>query len=241
MSQRPIKIKSHRRIRNRGGVGAPAQPKKRDRSAPQRHGDERQRVSKLMAQRGLCSRREAERLIDMGQVEVDGKLITQQGVKVPINAQITLRSGGKQFIEDQATILFYKPRGILSMQYEDEVGTPAWECLRPENGDAPDSVRRLVAEQPRSFHVAGRLDKESQGLMVMTQNGRLVRRLTQGSAIDKEYHVTVHRSLETKDLQRLRQPIQFDNETILPIRTDQIAQKRLKIVYCVKAANIRYA
>ena len=72
-------------MRNRT-AGGPSP--KTARPTQRRHGADVQRVSKIMAQRGMCSRREAERLIDMGQVEVDGKLITQQGVKVSLNARL---------------------------------------------------------------------------------------------------------------------------------------------------------
>ena len=227
MSQRPINIKGHRRIRLRNGDLA---PQRKPAKGLHKHGAELQRVSKIMAHRGLCSRREAERLIDMGQVEVDGEIIRQQGVKAKLDADIRLLEDGQQFMAQKATILFNKPRGVLSMQIDDEVGTAAWECLNPELGEGPMEMRTLIGDYPRSFNVAGRLDRESHGLLVMTQNGRLVRHITQSSLVEKEYHVAVHRPITTDDLQRLKQPIQFDGETVLPVRTEQIAGKRLKFI-----------
>ena len=225
--QQALNIKSHRRLRGRKGTTPYGRTKP---ELPSRHGDDKQRVSKIMSQRGICSRREAERLIDDGQVEVDGQIITEQGVKVAWEASITVLDSGKKWLSEQYTIIFNKPRGVLSMVYEDEVGTVAWECLKSELGQGPPELLRAIDEHPRSFHVAGRLDRESRGLMVLTQNGRLVRALTQSSNVEKEYVVSVSRAITTADMEKLHQPIKFDGIAALPMKIEKIGTKKLNFI-----------
>lgn len=222
--KRGLRIKGHRRLRNRGGGKPPPA------ASLSRHGSGKQRISKIMAHRGICSRREAERLIDAGQVLLEGEVVRQQGVKAASDARIELLDGGQRWLREQYTILFNKPRGVLCRQYEDEAGTEAWSLLRPDNGQGPQELMQLIADRPHTLHVAGRLDKDSQGLLVMTQNGRLVRTLTQGARVDKEYEVHCQRAITTDDLDKLAQPIYFDGQEIKPMRISRSGPRSLRFV-----------
>ncbi len=221
-----LNVRGHKRLRKRGGNN----PNPYKKAPLARNSDGEQRVSKIMAHRGLCSRREAERLIDEGQVELNGTIIRQQGVKASWDAKIVILDRGQNWLHQKHTIVFNKPRGVLSAQYDDEEGTESWQLLRAENGDAAPEILKTVLDKPWSFHVAGRLDKDSRGLLIMTQNGRLVKALTQGAKVEKEYQVVVSRNVTAQDMEKLHQPIFFDNQPCLPMRIDKTGSKTLRFI-----------
>src|SRR5215470_12871256 len=90
-----------------------------------------ERVAKLMASRGLCSRREAERLIAAGHVLVDGIVVREQGVKAAVDADIRITEGGTETLAAQLTVILNKPVGIVSTQPRPHE-TPAWTLLRAD-------------------------------------------------------------------------------------------------------------
>lgn len=126
-----------------------------------------ERVAKLMARRGLCSRREAERLIAAGQVTVDGQQVWEQGVKAPADAEIAILGGGLSLLEGKLTVLLHKPPGVVSaLPRAGQVA--AWQLLRPDNVAAEIDaalLRRILAAAP-ALAVAGRLDRARRGLFV---------------------------------------------------------------------------
>src|SRR5262245_63513407 len=87
-----------------------------------------QRVAKLMANRGLCSRREAERLIERGLVTVDGVVMREQGCKAHPDADIRVAPDGTQELAAQRTIMLHKPAGVVSTQPQPGQ-TPAWKLV----------------------------------------------------------------------------------------------------------------
>src|SRR5258708_4576856 len=135
------------------------------------------RLSKRMSELGLCSRREADEWIENGWVKVDGKVADTLGVRVPRAARIEVDAAASQHQSEQVTILLNKPVGYVSGQPEDG-HQPAMVLLKPENrwGEDP-SATRFRPGHLRGLAPAGRLDIDSTGLIVFTQDARVPQRL----------------------------------------------------------------
>jgi 23S rRNA pseudouridine2604 synthase len=192
--------------------------------------DGQERVAKLIAQKGWCSRREAERLIGAGQVLVNGKVVQDQGLRVDVDADITLKDRGRRHLDQLVTVILNKPTEIVSTQPEgDQV--PAWTLLTPGNCMTPDdpSVEEVYG-QPWTLAVCGRLDQNSRGLLVMRQDGKLARLITGGHAWKKYYNVTVNKILKPDHLRQLQVLRQIDQEPILPMEVTRTGTYNLRFV-----------
>ncbi|QCQ91247.1 pseudouridine synthase [Rhodococcus sp. SGAir0479] len=140
------------------------------------------RLQKVLAQAGVASRRAAEELIDQGRVEVDGRIVREQGLRVdPENAIVRVDGIRVVVKKDLVHIALNKPRGWQSTM-SDDLGRP---CIG-------DIVSERVAAGQRLFHV-GRLDADTEGLILLTNDGDLAHRLMHPSyEVPKTYLATVN-------------------------------------------------
>jgi 23S rRNA pseudouridine2604 synthase len=177
------------------------------------------RVSKLMSERGLCSRREADSYIERGWVFVDGERVTELGTRAYPHQAITLSKEAQSRQEGQVTILLNKPIGYVSAQAE-EGYKPAVTLVTAENRFAGDrSPLKFTPAHLRGLAPAGRLDIDSTGLLVLTQDGRIAKLLIgENSAIEKEYLVRVEGKLSAGDLERLRHGLSLDGAALKPAK-----------------------
>jgi 23S rRNA pseudouridine2604 synthase len=166
---------------------------------------EEERISKLMARRGLCSRREAERYIDEGRVRVNGVLVTQQGTKAPMDVKIDLDVQNLQ----RLTIALNKPLGIVSNLPQDGY-REARDLIVPENRyDSGPPV------DPQSLHVVGRLDINSKGLLLLSSDGRIAKTIIgPDSEVEKEYIVRFHNPVPDQAILKLRFGLKLDGEPL---------------------------
>ena len=150
------------------------------------------RLSKRMSELGLCSRREADEWIENGWVRVDGERIDTLGARVRPEQQIEISSDARASQARQVTILLNKPVGFVSGQAEDGYA-PAVTLIKPENRwDKDRSPLHFVPSHLRTLAPAGRLDIDSTGLLVLTQDGRIAKLLIgENSGVEKEYLVRV--------------------------------------------------
>lgn len=148
-----------------------------------------------MSELGLCSRRLADDWIAKGWVKVDGQVVKELGSKVSLRQKITVDQKAKRFQSRQVTILLNKPLGFVSGQAEDG-HEPAKVLITAENRWKMDSVhRRFDLSQLKSLVPAGRLDINSTGLLVLTQDGRIAKTLIgDKEKIEKEYLVRVRQT-----------------------------------------------
>lgn len=188
------------------------------------------RLSKLMAQRGICSRREADDYISRGLVLVDGVRMNVLGTKVLPSQKISLAPAARKQQQGLVTILLNKPIGYVSGQPEPGY-QPAAALILAENR-APDFPGpTFQREHLRGLAPAGRLDIDSKGLLVFTQDGRLARRLTtSGSGLKKEYLVRVSGMLDAAGLELLRHGLSLDDTPLLPAEVEWINQDQLKFI-----------
>ena len=149
------------------------------------------RLNKRMAELGLCSRREADAWIERGWVRVNGAPAVM-GQPVAVDARIEIDRQAEQQQRLQVTILINKPVGYVSGQAEDG-HEPAVALVQPGNRWSECNSRmRWGFDQLRGLAPAGRLDIDSIGLLVLTQDGRVARQLIgEDSGIEKEYLVRV--------------------------------------------------
>ena len=181
------------------------------------------RLSKRMSELGLCSRREADEWIAKGWVRVDGQVVSELGTKVYPSQKVTVERQAAAEQARRVTILVNKPVGYVSGQAEDGY-QPAVVLIKPENRWAEDrSPERFDRNQLRSLVPAGRLDIDSVGLLVLTQDGRVAKQLIgEHTNVDKEYLVRVEYSragrLPDSDLQRLNHGLWMDGKPLLPAK-----------------------
>jgi 23S rRNA pseudouridine2604 synthase len=149
------------------------------------------RLNKRMAELGLASRREADDWISKGWVKVDGR-VAEMGMQVAPDVKIEIDKLAKGQQANLVTVLINKPLGLVSGQAEDG-HEPAITLVQPQNRWAEDNARFFFhASQLRSLVPAGRLDIDSTGLLVLTQDGRVARQLIgEDSVMEKEYLVRV--------------------------------------------------
>lgn len=168
----------------------------------------RERLEKVIAHRGLASRREAKDLIMRGLVNVNGKVVTVPGFGVTETDAINV------MLEDKESYLVYKPRGI-------------------ETNKTTKTARDLhdVYKQLKHLSPIGRLDTESEGLIVISNDGTLTKALTkENSTIGKTYLVTVRESVSTAALLRMKNGIVLDRIKTKPAETTRKSRTSFTIV-----------
>ena len=201
------------------------------------------RLNKRMADLGLCSRREADDWIARGWVRVNGAPAVI-GQPVASNARIEVAREAEQQQRQQVTILINKPVGYVSGQAEDG-HEPAVVLVQPENRWRECNSRmRWGHEQLRGLAPAGRLDIDSIGLLVLTQDGRVARQLIgEDSEIEKEYLVRVtynsERGTENVNVQAAFPPeklavlchgLSLDGQALLPAEVSWQNSEQLRFV-----------
>lgn len=159
------------------------------------------RLQKVLAQAGVASRRGAEELIAAGRVEVDGEIVTEQGLRIDPDTAI-IRVDGARVIMDETRqyLAFNKPKGWQSTMSDDQ-GRP---CV----GDVV--AERVMAGQ-RLFHV-GRLDADTEGLLLLTNDGELAHRLMHPSfEVPKTYLATLKGEVPRGIGRRMREGVELDD------------------------------
>lgn len=153
------------------------------------------RINKYIAHSGLCSRRKADRLVEAGRVSVNGKVIDQPGFKVQKGDEVKV-DGRSLDIKEKFYIKLYKPVGFITSNFD------------PYN---EKDLNDLIDIGER-FFAAGRLDKDSEGLLIITNDGEFTNKLTHPSQeISKEYIVIADKALNEKQKQEFEKGIDIGN------------------------------
>ncbi|HDR8867225.1 TPA: pseudouridine synthase, partial [Burkholderia territorii] len=227
--------------RSTGAALKTAQPVKR-RAADVDHGDETglMRLSKRMSELGLCSRREADEWIEKGWVLVDGERIDTLGTKVRPDQKIEIDERASAAQAAQVTILLHKPVGYVSGQAEDGYEPASVLITRANQWSGDRSQVRFSPQHLHALAPAGRLDIDSTGLLVLTQNGRIAKQLIgEQSDIDKEYLVRVRygerlididQHFPAESLAKLRHGLELDGVPLKPAMVSWQNGEQLRFV-----------
>lgn len=176
-------------------------------------GDEPIRINKWLAQEGVCSRREADALIEKGLIKLDETPVTVAGERVANGQTVSLSDGASRRLDNQLSVILNKPVGYVS-------GTP-------EPGETP-AIRLITAATlsgnahavpQRSNRMAplGRLDKDSRGLLILSEDGVLAKAIIGPlSEMDKEYLVRVKGDITDAKMALLRHGLELDGRQLKP-------------------------
>ena len=168
------------------------------------------RLQKVLAQAGVASRRAAEDLIFRGRVEVNGTVVKEQGRRVdPVHDVIRVDGARIPPQAEHLYVVLNKPRGVVSTM-EDPHGRPALQ----------EFVKACTAE--RLFHV-GRLDAETEGLLILTNDGEFSQRMMHPSfEVPKVYLAEITGVITEASLKNLRKGITLDDGPVMPDKVDLI-------------------
>ncbi len=161
---------------------------------------DRIRLNRYIANSGICSRREADKLISGGHITVNGKKVTSLGTQVSLYDEVRYR-GKKLTAEKKVYILMNKPKGYVTTV---------------EDPHAEKTVIDLIGKScPERVYPVGRLDKDTTGVLLLTNDGDLTTRLTHPRYNkNKIYHVSLDRNIAAADLKKLTSGIDLEGETV---------------------------
>jgi 23S rRNA pseudouridine2604 synthase len=188
---------------------------------------EPQRVNRWLAQNGVCSRREAEALIEQGLVSVDGQPVTEPGHKIQAGQTLTLADAAQSRLGAQLSVMVHKPVGVVSSQPEGRQ-VPAVRLLTRDAlwGDSsviPDADTRLAP--------VGRLDMDSRGLLILSEDGVLAKAVIgPASDLEKEYLVRVSGPITERKLSLLRHGLQLDGRQLRPAKVKLVGEQLLRFI-----------
>jgi 23S rRNA pseudouridine2604 synthase len=189
-------------------------------------GEEPQRVNKWLAQSGVCSRREAEALIEAGAVFIDGERVTDVGRKISAGQTLVLNDRAELGLGAQVSVVIHKPVGIVSAQPEPGQ-IPAARLLTAENQVGPG----IAPSSRASLPPLGRLDQDSRGLLLLSEDGVLAKAIIgPESQVDKEYVVTVAGKVDRAKIQTLRHGLELDGRQLKPAKVTQEDMQVLRFV-----------
>jgi 23S rRNA pseudouridine2604 synthase len=204
-----------------------------DKATPVAEHPEGERLAKRMAALGLASRREADEWIAAGLVRVDGR-VAVLGQRVGPEVRITVDTAARRQQAQRVTVLLNKPLGFVSGQAEDGY-RPAATLVTPANrwrGDTSGIV--FSPAHLRSLAPAGRLDIDSVGLLVLTQDGRIAKALIGDEhRVEKEYLVRVQFTrgpLDDAGLALLRHGLELDGKALAPAKVSWQNEDQLRVV-----------
>lgn len=197
---------------------------------------EPQRVNRWLAQSGVCSRREAEALIAEGRVSIDGQVVEDAGRKIEPGQTLVLAdaAGGAPGASPAQTplaggfsVVIHKPVGVVSAQPEGKQ-VPAARLLTRERLWGPASP---IPDARASLPPLGRLDMDSRGLLLLSQDGVLAKALIgPQSTLDKEYLVQVAGPITPRKIALLRHGLALDGRQLKPAKVTELGNQRLKII-----------
>ena len=174
------------------------------------------RLNKYLASCGICSRRDADKLIEQGAVTVNGET-AMQGIKVTRRDEVCVRGKKVSGPDSKVVLAYYKPMGVVCTERDVH-------------------AKKIVAEEiryPGRVTYAGRLDKDSEGLLLMTNDGDLIEAMMRGAnRHEKEYIVKVKQEWTEDALSRMRQGIYLDElqVTTRPCEIEQLGPKTIRMV-----------
>ena len=173
------------------------------------------RLHRYIAQCGVCSRRKAEELIVDGRVTVNGEIVTTLGTKIEEGDEV--RVDGRPIEPERLIYLaMYKPKGVVT-------------TMADERGRR--TVSHLLPRLPSVVKPVGRLDKDTDGLLLFTNDGELARRLTHPShGTEKEYEATVQGEPDDRAVEKLRTGVRIEGRKTRPARVDRIGRNKLRLV-----------
>ena len=169
-----------------------------------------ERLQKIIAESGLCSRRKAEELILAGKVKVNGETITELGYKASFNDAITV-NGKPLEREEKVVYILNKPKGVISSAKDDKDRTTVVDLV--------DSKYRL--------YPIGRLDFDSSGLILLSNDGEITQKMLHPKFnIDKVYEVTINGLITKEQIEKLEKGVYIDKQKTAPctiklIRTNE--------------------
>lgn len=171
------------------------------------------RLHKYIANCGYTSRRRAELLIQAGRVQVNGKVLTSLGTTVYPDRDVVRVNGEVIAPPEPLTIIFHKPAGIITSTHDTHDRLTVMDIL-------PRSLR------DRGVLPAGRLDQDTEGLLVLTNDGDLAHRITHPSfETEKEYEALVSGSPSSDGLRRLETGIRIEGEITAPARVESVERE----------------
>lgn len=173
------------------------------------------RINKFLSEAGVCSRREADRQIEEGNVTIDGK-IAQMGDRVSEGQQVCFQGVPVKKEEEMILIALHKPAGIVCT------------AEKREKNNVIDYLN-----YPKRIYPVGRLDKDSEGLLLLTNNGDIVNKMMRsGNMHEKEYIVTVNRPVTDSFLHGMANgvPLVELNTTTRKCRVERTGKKQFRIV-----------
>ena len=171
------------------------------------------RLNKFLSEAGVCSRREADRLIEAGRVTVDGKK-AETGMKITPGQEVRVDQKLVKPEEEMIVLAVNKPRGIVCTEEKRE----------------PDNIIRFL-NYPTRITYAGRLDKDSEVLLLMTNNGDIINKMMRaGNYHEKEYLVTVDKPVTEEFLQHMARGVPILDTVTRPCQVKKEGKKTFRIV-----------
>ncbi len=188
---------------------------------------ELKRINKYLADRGLCSRREADDFIKRGLVRVNGEVLTDLSYRVKKDDQVKVDLKVQKELGEKKTLIIHKPIGYVSAQAEEDY-IPAIRLVVEENYYGKSRPERI---EYKGFAPAGRLDIDSTVLLILTQNGKLAKDIiSPDSNVEKEYIVVVEGELDGKKINKLRHGLSLDQRQLKPAFVEEIEPQVLKFI-----------
>lgn len=171
------------------------------------------RINKLIAESGICSRREADRLIEAGCVEVNGEPASL-GDRVSSRDRITVNGKLISLSEKKRYIAFHKPYGVITTT----------------DKNSSNTVMDYIKTDTRVFPI-GRLDVESSGLLLLTNDGDIVNRILKSKhKLEKEYLVTLNKPIRGDHIQNLRDGMRLGERRTLPAKVEQLGPRKIRMI-----------
>jgi 23S rRNA pseudouridine2605 synthase len=171
-----------------------------------------ERLQKVMAQAGIASRRKSEEWIQKGKVRVNGQVVTELGVKVDPARDVIEVEGRRVHLEKQRVFLFYKPKRVIT-------------SLSDPQGRK--TITDYIRDIPERVYPVGRLDYDTEGLLILTNDGELAHRLAHPRyEVDKCYKATVEGHPGEDKLERLRKGVPLEDGRTAPAKVRLLEQKK---------------
>ena len=174
------------------------------------------RIQKYLSERKILSRREAEDYIRKGLIALNGKVVTEMGVQIdPTKDRIEILKGAAKESAKKMTVVIYKPRDIVSSKESSE-GETVFEFFT----------------QFQNLNVVGRLDKSSEGLLLLSNDGVVTSSVTGSDhLIEKEYEVSVRETVNNNKANKMEQGIQLEDGLTLPAKVTIITPNKFRIIF----------